>query len=113
MLYSDSVNKFLVDGIDASLRDVGPDAQDVRKICDLDQAHSKLPERLQQKGSISFACSHIHLQRRDERFLRNVDLAELPHAFFALLLLIEQFAQLTRRQGLEACLGDDRRRLLR
>ena len=35
---------------------------------------------------------HIHLQRGDERLLRNVDLAELPHAFFALLLLVERFA---------------------
>jgi hypothetical protein len=33
---------------------------------------------------------HIHLQRRDEGFLRNVDFAELPHALFAFLLLVEQ-----------------------
>jgi hypothetical protein len=37
-------------------------------------------------------CSGIDLQRRDERLLRDVDLAELPHFLFALLLLVEQFA---------------------
>ena len=37
-------------------------------------------------------ASHIHLQCRDERLLRNVDLAELPHALFAFLLLVEQLA---------------------
>jgi hypothetical protein len=35
---------------------------------------------------------HIHLQRRDERFLRNVDLAELAHALFAFALLVEELA---------------------
>src|SRR5665213_886680 len=34
----------------------------------------------------------IHFQRGDERFLRNVDLAELPHLLFAFLLLVEQLA---------------------
>src|SRR6186997_2326274 len=34
----------------------------------------------------------IHLQRGDEGFLRDVDLAELPHALLALLLLVEQLA---------------------
>jgi hypothetical protein len=28
-----------------------------------------------------------------KRFLRNVDLAELPHFLFALLLLVEQFVR--------------------
>src|SRR5665213_645676 len=38
------------------------------------------------------SASHIHLQCRDQRLLRNVDLAELPHALFAFLLLVEQLA---------------------
>src|ERR1043166_5433021 len=36
--------------------------------------------------------SHIHLERRDEGLLRNIDLAELAHALFAFLLLLEQLA---------------------
>ena len=36
--------------------------------------------------------SDIHLQRRDEGFLRDVDLAELAHALFAFFLLVEQLA---------------------
>src|SRR4051794_25430017 len=35
---------------------------------------------------------HIHLQRGDEGFLRDVDLAELAHLLFAFALLVEQFA---------------------
>src|SRR5476651_156628 len=46
--------------------------------------------------------SHTHLQRRDERFLRNIDLAELP-----------RHGQLTLRQWFEGRLGDHGRRLLR
>src|SRR3954470_18092921 len=34
----------------------------------------------------------VHLQRRDEGLLRDLDLAELAHALLALLLLLEQFA---------------------
>src|SRR5579864_863625 len=34
----------------------------------------------------------IHLQRSDEGFLRNVDLAELAHPLLALLLLVEELA---------------------
>src|ERR1700692_1523018 len=37
-------------------------------------------------------ASHIHLQTGDEGFLRDVDLAELPHALLALLLLLQKFA---------------------
>jgi DNA polymerase-3 subunit epsilon len=37
-------------------------------------------------------ASHIHLQRRDKRLLRNIDLAVLPHAFLAFLLLVQQLA---------------------
>src|SRR5467141_824610 len=36
--------------------------------------------------------SHIHLQRRDERLLRDVHLAELAHALLAFLLLLEELA---------------------
>src|SRR3984957_13015049 len=36
--------------------------------------------------------SAIHLQRRDERLLRDVDLAELPHLLLAFLLLLQKFA---------------------
>ena len=39
-----------------------------------------------------FWPSRIHLQRRNERFLRNVNLAVLPHLLFAFLLLVEQFS---------------------
>ena len=33
-----------------------------------------------------------HLQRRQERLLRDLDLADLPHALLALLLLLEELA---------------------
>ena len=33
-----------------------------------------------------------HLQHREKRFLRNVDLADALHALLALLLLLEQLA---------------------
>ena len=36
--------------------------------------------------------SHIHFQRGDEGFLRDVDLAELAHALLAFLLLLQQLA---------------------
>src|SRR3712207_6754947 len=36
--------------------------------------------------------SRIHLQRLDERLLRDLDLAELAHALLALLLLLEELA---------------------
>src|SRR5215813_10820986 len=38
------------------------------------------------------APSHIHLQRRDERLLRDVDLAVLAHLLLAFLLLLQQLA---------------------
>jgi hypothetical protein len=34
----------------------------------------------------------IHLQRGDEGFLRDLDLAELPHLLLAFLLLVQQLA---------------------
>src|SRR5207253_721907 len=36
--------------------------------------------------------SYVHLQRRDERLLRDVDLAELAHALLAFLLLLQELA---------------------
>ncbi len=36
--------------------------------------------------------SHIHLQRGDEGFLRDVDLAELAHLLLAFLLLLQKLA---------------------
>src|ERR1700730_11267371 len=39
-----------------------------------------------------FGPSPIHLQRRDKSFLRNLDLAELPHLLLARLLLFQQLA---------------------
>src|SRR5512132_2559633 len=45
----------------------------------------------------------VHLQRCNERFLRNVDLAELPHAFFAFLLLLQQFALARRVAAVTLC----------
>src|SRR5271168_5421594 len=44
------------------------------------------------KGRRIDACLRIHLQRGDERFLRDVDLAELAHLLLAGLLLLEQLA---------------------
>jgi hypothetical protein len=43
--------------------------------------------------------SAIHLQRRNKRFLRDVDLAELPHLLLAVLLLLQKLA-LAREVGL-------------
>jgi hypothetical protein len=48
-------------------------------------------------GDHALACrealsSAIHLQRRDKRFLRDVDLAELPHLLLAFLLLFQKLA---------------------
>ncbi|HLA21230.1 MAG TPA: hypothetical protein VJZ74_07205, partial [Pseudolabrys sp.] len=34
------------------------------------------------RGGRQALSSHIHLQRRDKRLLRDVDLAELPHALY-------------------------------
>jgi hypothetical protein len=42
VLYSDSIVKFFFNCIDASLRDIGPDAQDVREVCDINQVPSSL-----------------------------------------------------------------------
>src|SRR5215208_27883 len=63
---------------------------------------------LRSKGSI--AISHIHLQRRKERLLRDVDLAVLAHLLLAFLLLLQKLS-LARDiadlgwpiQGREAC----------
>src|SRR3954469_11930782 len=41
---------------------------------------------------VSEAPSAIHLQRSNEGFLRNVDLAELPHLLLAFLLLLQKLA---------------------
>src|SRR5262245_50101603 len=49
--------------------------------------------------------SHIHLERGDERLLRNLDLAELAHALLALLLLLEELA-LARHVAAVAFGGD-------
>src|SRR5262249_53702312 len=37
-------------------------------------------------------ASAIHLQRGNEGFLRDVDLAELPHLLLAFLLLLQKFS---------------------
>src|SRR6202171_1308007 len=49
--------------------------------------------------------SAIHLQRRNKRLLRDVDLAELPHLLLAFLLLLQKFA-LTRDVAAVALCGD-------
>src|SRR6202171_1702712 len=49
--------------------------------------------------------SAIHLKRGNERFLRDVDLAELPHLLLAFLLLLQKFA-LTRDVAAIAFCGD-------
>ena len=45
LLDAHRVTEFLFDGVDACLRDVGPDAQDVGKVLDLDGAHDRGPGR--------------------------------------------------------------------
>jgi hypothetical protein len=54
---------------------------------------------------IGIVSSTIHLQRRNERLLRDVDLAELPHLFLAFLLLLRKFA-LSRDVAAVAFCGD-------
>src|SRR6266849_8950536 len=49
--------------------------------------------------------SHIHFQRRNERLLRNVHLAELAHALLAFLLLLQELA-LARHVAAIALGGD-------
>src|SRR5256885_14791030 len=44
------------------------------------------------KGGPERSASAIHLQRGDKSFLRDVDLAELPHLLLAFLLLLQKFA---------------------
>src|SRR5258708_23255423 len=39
-----------------------------------------------------YVASAIHLQRGNEGFLRDVDLAELPHLLLAFLLLLQKLA---------------------
>src|SRR4249919_493488 len=40
-----------------------------------------------------YGCAlDVDLKRRDKRFLRNIDFSELPHAFLAFLLLLQQLA---------------------
>src|SRR3954470_22638334 len=51
------------------------------------------------------ACSTIHLQRRDERLLRDVDFPELAHLFLAFLLLLQKLA-LSRDIAAVALCGD-------
>jgi hypothetical protein len=36
--------------------------------------------------------SHIHLERRNKSLLRDIDFAELAHALFAFLLLLQKLA---------------------
>src|SRR6516164_1869821 len=43
MLYSNSITKFILGCIDASLRHISPHAQQVRKIGNFDHAHRTLP----------------------------------------------------------------------
>src|ERR1700761_5795441 len=45
---------------------------------------------INKRGKI--APSAIHLQRGNKSFLRDVDLAELPHLLFAFLLLLQKFS---------------------
>src|SRR5215467_8158046 len=44
MLDTHPYAKFFFNGIDGCLRDVSPDAQDVRKMFDLDNAHDRTPQ---------------------------------------------------------------------
>src|SRR6267154_522295 len=50
-------------------------------------------------------ASAIHLQRRNKRLLRDVDLAELPHLLLAFLLLLQKFS-LARDVAAVAFRGD-------
>src|SRR6266851_2194989 len=44
------------------------------------------------EGPFKNGSSAIHLERRDKSFLRNVDLAELPHLLLAFLLLLQKLS---------------------
>src|SRR3981189_3402872 len=64
-------------------------------------AYTQRPKPRTRRSAISFtgrlppaaACaSAIHLQRRDKSFLRDVDLAELPHLLLAFLLFLQKFS---------------------
>src|SRR5262249_35581683 len=50
------------------------------------------PSRHFANYKILFRPSHIHLQGRDERLLRNVHLAELAHPLLAFLLFFQELA---------------------
>src|SRR5256885_10323209 len=51
-----------------------------------------MPRSVAIVGMPRYASLHIHLQRGDERLLRDVDLAELAHALLAFLLLLQELA---------------------
>src|SRR5580698_9046141 len=48
--------------------------------------------RLRRSSSVIASSIRVHLERGDERFLRDVHLAELAHLFLALFLLVEELA---------------------
>lgn len=47
VFYINGIAKLFFDGIDASLRSVCPDAQDIREICNLDRAHLIFSEQVE------------------------------------------------------------------
>ena len=70
---------------------------DLRKAFETEPLWSRIGERLdslpqkQCKNYFEvciFKLSFVHLQRRNESLLRNLDLAELPHLLLARLLLL-------------------------
>jgi hypothetical protein len=56
-----------------------------------DAATDQLVRELAKRKNLGLTEA-VHLQRGDERFLRDVDLAELAHLLLAGLLLVEQLA---------------------
>jgi hypothetical protein len=56
---------------------------------DVDARHKAGHDEEHNNGLILVSCSRsaIHLERSDEGFLQDVDLAELPHLILAFLLL--------------------------
>src|SRR6202007_1131368 len=66
----------------------------------------KIPDlRFAHPGMTGPIASAVHFQRGNKRFLRNVDLAELPHLLLAFLLLLQKFS-FTRDVAAVAFCGD-------
>src|SRR3954465_7873800 len=52
----------------------------------------RMSQSRQRQTGVAVTTLAVHLQRGNEGFLRDVDLAELPHLLLAFLLLFEKFS---------------------